>query len=80
MLVAGHFQYRVEIFFKITVFDEPLGMTNYYATSFEFQIKESPLIHSFIWILNAPYLLRETKGEYIFCLDTVSYSHRSFRL
>ena len=41
MLVAGHFQYRVEILFKILVFDEPLGMTNYYAISFEFQIKKA---------------------------------------
>ena len=52
VLVARHFQYRVEMFFKITVLDESLGKTQYYAIRVEFQVRRSPHIHSFIWILN----------------------------
>ena len=53
VLVARHFQYRVEMFFKIIVLDGPLGKTQYYAIRIEFQVRGSPHIHSFIWILNA---------------------------
>ena len=56
VLVARHFQYRVEMFFKIIVLDGPLGKTQYYAIRVEFQVRGSPNIHSFIWILNTPKL------------------------
>ena len=59
--VARHFQYRVEIFFKLIVLNGPLGKTSYYAIRVEFQIRGSPHIHSFIWILNAPKLTKESK-------------------
>ena len=65
VLEARHFQYRVEIFFKVTVLDEPLGKTSYYAIHVEFQVRVSRHIHSFIWILNTPMLSKETKDEYI---------------
>ena len=65
VLVARHFQYRVETFFKVIVLDEPLVKTSYYAIRVEFQVRGSPHIHSFIWILNAPKLSKETKDEYI---------------
>ena len=55
VLVARHFQYRVETFFKVIVLDEPLVKTSYYAIRVEFQVRGSPHIHSFIWILNASY-------------------------
>ena len=58
VLVARHFQYRVEMFFKIIVLDGPLGKTQYYAIRVEFQVRGSPHIHSFIWILNAPKLTK----------------------
>ena len=65
VLVARHFQYRVEIFFKVIVLDGPLGKTSYYAIRVEFQVRGSPHIHSFMWIINAPKLSKETKDEYI---------------
>ena len=63
VLVARHFQYRVETFFKTIVLDGPLGKTTYYAIRIEFQVRGSPHIHSFLWILNAPTLTPETKQE-----------------
>ena len=54
VLVARHFQYKVELFFKEIIIDVPLGKTKYYAISIEFQERGSPHVHSFIWILNAP--------------------------
>ena len=65
VLVARHFQYRVEIFFKVIVLHGPLGKTSYYAIRVEFQVRGSPHIHSFMWIINAPKLSKETKDEYI---------------
>ena len=63
VLVARHFQYRVEIFFKVIVLDGQLNKTSYYAIRVEFQVRDSLHIHSFIWILNAPKLSKETKDE-----------------
>ena len=54
VLVARHFQYKVEVFFKEIIIDGPLGKTNYYAIGIEFQERGSPHVHSFIWILNPP--------------------------
>ena len=65
VLVARHFQYKIEIFFKVIVLDGPLGKTSYYAIRVEFQVRGSPHIHSFMWIINAPKLSKETKDEYI---------------
>ena len=56
VLVARHFQYRVEMLFKVIALDGPLGKTQYYAIRVEFQVRRSPHIHSFICILNAPKL------------------------
>ena len=58
VLVARHFQYRVEIFFKIIVLDGPLEKSQYYAIPVEFQVRGSLHIHSFIWILDAPKLTK----------------------
>ena len=41
VLEARHFQYRTEIFFKVTVLDERLGKTSYYAIHVEFQVRVS---------------------------------------
>ena len=71
VLVARHFQYKVEIFFKVIVFDGPLGKTRYYAIRVGFQVRGSPDIHSFIWILNGPKLSKETKDEYIQWVDSI---------
>ena len=59
VLVARHFQYKVELFFKEIIIDVPLGKTKYYAISIEFQERGSPHVNSFIWILNAPNIQNE---------------------
>ena len=66
VLVARHFQYRVEMFFKIIVLDGPLGKTQYCVIRVEFQ-----LIHSFIWILNAPKLTEVNIDDYRKWVDSV---------
>ena len=71
VLVARHFQYRVEMFFKIIVLDGPLGKTQYYAIRVEFQVRGSPHIHSFIWILNAPKLTKVNIDDYRKWVDSV---------
>ena len=71
VLVARHFQYRVEMFFKIIVLDGPLGKTQYYAIRVEFQVRGSPHIHSFIWVLNAPKLERVNIDDYRKWVDSV---------
>ena len=71
VLVARHFQYRVEMFFKIIVLDGPLGKTQYYAIRVEFQVRGSPHIHSFIWILNAPKLTKVDIDDYRKWVDSV---------
>ena len=71
VLLAKHFQYRVEVFFKEIIVNGPLGKVNYYAIRVEFQLRGSPHIHSFIWVINAPKLSKETKHEYIIFIDKI---------
>ena len=42
-IVARHFQYRVEMFFKVIVLDGALGKTQYHAIRVEFQVRGSPI-------------------------------------
>ena len=46
VLLARHFQYRVELFFKEIIVNGPLGKVEYYAIRVEFQVRGSPHIHS----------------------------------
>ena len=64
VLVAHHFQDRVQVFFKEILFVGPLGKTSYYVYRVEFQIRGSPHIYSFNWIQNEPKLTPETEEEY----------------
>ena len=64
VLVARHFQYRAEIFFKVIVLDGLLGKTQCHAIRVEFQVRGSPHIHLFIWILNAHKLAKFNIDEY----------------
>ena len=52
----------------------PLGKSKYYAIRVEFQVRGSPHIHSFIWILNAPKLNIESKQEYIQWVDSIIHA------
>ena len=71
VLLARHFQYRVEVFFKEIVVDGPLGKVTYQVIRVEFQVRGSPHIHSFLWVIDAPVLTKETKNEYIQFVDQV---------
>ena len=64
VIVARYFQYRLELFFKVIVLDGPLGKTNYHTIIVDFQVRGSPHVHSFIWILNAPQLSSDNKPLY----------------
>ena len=54
---------KVEVFFKVIIFDSPLWKTKCYAICIEFQERGSAHVHSFIWIFNAPNF--ENKAAYI---------------
>ena len=70
VLEARHFLYRVEVFFKETLVDGPLGKIKYYVIRFEFQVRGSPHIHSFLWILNAPVLSKDKIDHYKELVDS----------
>ena len=38
VVLARHFQYRVEVFFKVIIIDGPLGKVKYHAVRVEFQV------------------------------------------
>ena len=63
VLLARHFQYRVEVFFKEIVSDGPLGNVKYHDIRVEFQFRGSPYIHSFLRFTDAPGLTKGTKKE-----------------
>ena len=65
VLVARHFQYREEVFFKLIIIDLPLGKSKHYAIRIEFQIRGSPHVCSFIWVIGAPKLTLHNVDEYI---------------
>ena len=71
VLLARHFQYRVEVFFKEIVINGPLGKDTYYAIRVEFQVRGSPHIHSFLWVLNAPVLTKDNIDEYVRFVDAI---------
>ena len=49
----------------------PLGKTRYYTICVELQVRGSPHIDSFIWILNAPKINIESKEEHIQWIDSI---------
>ena len=71
VFVARHFQYRVEAFFKEIVLDGSLGKVKYHVIRVEFQVRGSPHVHIFLWIVNPPVLTIETKDEYISFVDGI---------
>ena len=71
VLLARHFQYRVEVFFKVIVINGPLGKVKYHAIRVEFQVRGSPHIHLFLWIVNAPILTKDNVVEYTQFIDGI---------
>ena len=74
VLVARHFQYRVEVFFKEIIIDGPLGKTKYYAIRVEFQVRGLPHVHCFLWVMNAPVLNSDNKEEYVAFVDQIVHA------
>ncbi|XP_044169485.1 uncharacterized protein LOC114973474 [Acropora millepora] len=71
VIVAKHFQYRVEMFFTEVLLSksQPIGKIVYYALRIEFQMRGSPHLHALIWTEDCPKLTSETKEAYIEFID-----------
>ena len=54
VLLARHFQYKVEVFFQVIVLNGSLGKVKYHAIRVEFQVRASPHIHSFFMDIKCP--------------------------
>ena len=74
VLVARHFQYRVEVFSKESVADGRLGKTKYCATCVEFQVCDSPHVLFFLWVVNAPVLTSVNKEECVAFADWIIHA------
>ncbi|XP_068758167.1 uncharacterized protein [Montipora capricornis] len=71
VVVAKHFQYRVETFFTEILLSNtnPIGKIVYYALRIEFQMRGSPHLHALIWTSDCPKLTHDTKEAYIYFID-----------
>ena len=71
LIVAKHFQYRVETFFTEILLTNahPIGKIVYYALRIEFQMRGSPHLHALIWTSDCPKLMQDTKQNYIDYVD-----------
>ena len=65
VLLAKHFQHRVEMFFKVAVIDGPLGKVKYHPIRTELQVRGSPHVHSFLWVHDAPNLNIDIISTYV---------------
>ena len=74
VLVAKHFQYRVEVFFKEIVVDGPMRKTKYYTIGLEFQVRGSPHVHSLLWVTNAP-VLKTRKSMWLLLIKLFMHSY-----
>ena len=59
------------MFFKVIVLDGLIEKVKYYAARIEFQVCGSPNVHSFLWIIDAPVLSKDTINEYIQFVDGI---------
>lgn len=77
VIVAKHFQYRVETFFTEVLLSSanPIGKVVYYALRIEFQMRGSPHLHALIWTSDCPKLASETKESYIEYIDQHVHAH-----
>ena len=66
VIVAKHFQYRVETFFTEILLTNahPIGQIVYYALRIEFQMRGSPHLHALIWTCDCTKLTQDTKQDY----------------
>ena len=71
VLLARHFQYREEVFFKEIVSDGPLGKIKHYTIKVEFQVRGSPHIYLLVWVIGAPILSTTSEDEYVPFIDNI---------
>ena len=66
VVVAKHFQYRVETFFKEVLMSNanPIGKIIYYALRIELQMRGSAHLHALIWTSDCPKLTSENSQAY----------------
>ena len=71
VVVAKHFQYRVETFFTEILLTNanPIGKIVYYSLRIEFQTRGSPHLHALIWTSDSPELTHDTTEAYIHFID-----------
>ena len=71
VIVAEHFQYRVETFFTEVLLTDakPIGKIVYYALRIEFQMRGSPHLHALLWTSDCPRLNQGNKQVYINYID-----------
>ena len=71
VVVAKHFQYRVETFFTEVLLTQanPIGKIVHYALRIEFQMRGSPHLHGLIWTSDCPTLTHESKQDYADFID-----------
>ena len=69
VVLARHFQFRVETFFKEILLRGALGDMQYYAKRVEFQARGSPHIHSFLWMKDFPVFNGSNAEEYLEFID-----------
>ena len=71
VLLVRHFQYRVEVFFKVIVVNGTVGKSQYSVIGVTFHVRGSPHIPSLIWISNTPKLSKLIKEECSTWVDNV---------
>ena len=71
VVVAKHFQHRVETFFTeiLLSHSKKIGKITYYAPCIEFQMRGSPHLHALIWTSDCPKLTSENKEAYVQFID-----------
>lgn len=71
VIVAKHFQHRVETFFKDVLLSntKPIRKIVYYVLRIEFQMRGSPHLHSLIWTSGCPELKDGSEEAYIRYID-----------
>ena len=71
VIVAKHFQHRVETFFCEVLLSKvnPIGKIIYYALHIEFQMRGSRHLHSLIWTSDCPKPTHDNKQAYIDYID-----------
>ena len=71
VVVAKHFQYRIERLFRDILLTEnnPIGKTLYHAIRIEFQFRGSPHAHCFIWVKYCPSLTEDNLDIFVNYID-----------